>query len=108
MRWKYLFLVSDNKNGNYEYNFVEDGNGDNNNFIFQFFSPPSFAIEFHHGGGGKEGKDWKDRNEMKFHSFVHSSFIRIQFSKEKGEKGVYTYLSIYSLSLSLSLDATSI
>lgn len=92
---------------------MEDGNGDNNNFIFQFFSPPSFAIEFHHGGGGKRRKGLKGqkRNEISFiRSFIFYTYSIFERERkgEKGEKGVYTYLSIYSLSLSLSLDATSI
>lgn len=109
-RWKYLFLVSDNKNGNYEYNFVEDRDGDNNNnnFVFQFFPPlPLFFRDRISSRRGKKGVCERiERNEMKFHSFIHSSFIHIEFSKGRKEicKNIYIYKYLQSKCKSLNWD----
>lgn len=108
-RWKYLFLVSDNKNGNYEYNFVEDRDGDNNNnnFVFQFFPPlPLFFRDRISSRRGKKEcvKGLKGTKWNFIHSFIHLLYI---LNFQKGERKyvkIYIYKYLQSKCKSLNWD----
>lgn len=71
--------------------------------FFNFFSPSSFADRISSRRGGWGGR--KERNEMKFHSFVHSSFFYIYYFnfRKRKERGGERRIK-YFLSLSLSMQ----